>query len=263
MSKIDLTIPSLGDKFVDLRGILPGDAFSWSWERPLSSVNFLAIHHSGSDDQNPQDIANYHINTNNWGGIGYHFLVSDKGLVYYVGDISTARSSVVNLNDQILGIALMGNFILGKEPSDEQIQATKKLCEALINNQDLSNLTSWNCVKGHKELPNQKTNCPSDTWDEWKEKITGGIEPKAAPQLADSYNNQVENLKASLEAMTKELLSMQETLGQKELQINDLRKSLNSKTLQNGQEKNMDHTLTIIGGLINLYKVVFLPRKVD
>lgn len=177
MSKTDLNIPSLAEKFIDLRSVIPGDNYNWSWIRPLSQVNYLAIHHSaGPDTQTPDEIANYHINSNGWGGIGYHFLISKDGSVYYVGDISTARANVANLNEQVIGICLIGNFTQGKLPTDEQYLSAHNLCEFFINNYpDLSNVTSWEAVKGHKELPGQATTCPGDNWPNWRPKIISAI----------------------------------------------------------------------------------------
>lgn len=173
MAKIDLVIPVLGNKFVDLRDTIPGDSFNWSWVRPLSQVNYLAIHHSAtSDTQTPFEIANLHILGNGWGGIGYHFVISKVGIVYYVGDISTARANVANLNEEVIGICLVGNFT-DSMPSDEQINSTRLLCEFFINNfPTLPNINSWNTLMGHNELPGQSTPCPGTTWDFWKTKIT-------------------------------------------------------------------------------------------
>src|SRR5206468_3619949 len=112
--------------------------FNWNWIRTLEQVNFLAIHHTASEDtQTPQEIANYHINQNGWGGIGYHFLIAKDGTIFYVGDILTARANVANLNEQVIGIALIGNFTQGKIPSSEQIDSAHKLCEFFINYKDL------------------------------------------------------------------------------------------------------------------------------
>lgn len=176
MARTDLSIPTLGSKFVDIRDTLPGDSFNWSWVRPLSQVKYLAIHHSASPDtQTPTEIANYHINNNGWGGIGYHFVISKDGTVYYVGDISTARANVANLNEQVLGICLIGNFTSGKIPTDAQLDSVHKLCNFFINSYpDLINLNSWDVVMGHKELPGQSTTCPSDSWPSWREKIVQG-----------------------------------------------------------------------------------------
>lgn len=178
MARTDLTIVSLGSKFIDIRDSIPGDSFNWSWIRPFSVVKYLAIHHSASPDtQTPSEIANYHINDNSWGGIGYHFVITKDGVVYYAGDIATARANVSNLNDQVIGICLIGNFMEGRIPTNEQIDSAHKLCDFFINNYpDLVNLNSWNVVMGHKELPGQSTACPGDSWLSWKPKVVSGIQ---------------------------------------------------------------------------------------
>lgn len=173
MARTDLSVPVLGNKFVDIRETIPGDSFNWSWTRPLSQVNYLAIHHTaGPDTQTPNEIALYHINNNGWTGVGYHFLISKDGTVYYVGDISTARANVSNLNEQVLGICLIGSFISGRQPTSAQIDSVAKLCDFFISNYpSLENVTSWDSVRGHKELPGQSTACPGDAWPIWRVKI--------------------------------------------------------------------------------------------
>ncbi len=165
MAKIDLSIPTLGNKFFDLRGSLPGDCYNWNWVRPLSQVQYLVIHHSASYDQTPKEIADFHINNNGWGGIGYHFLIDKKGQVFYVGDLSTARANVADMNEKVIGLCLIGNFTSGRVPTPKQLSSAQKLCKFLITNYpDLY-------VKGHKELPNQKTICPGDNWQIWKKEL--------------------------------------------------------------------------------------------
>jgi len=186
MAKIDLNIPSLGSKFVDIRDTIPGDSYNWSWVRPLNQVNFLAIHHTaGPDTQTPNQIANFHINSNGWGGVGYHFLIDKNGIVYYVGDISTARANVANLNDQVLGICLIGNFTSGRAPTNSQLDSANKLCDFFINNYpNLPNVASWDKVRGHKDLPGQSTACPGDNWVSWRGKLVsggGGTTPPPTP----------------------------------------------------------------------------------
>lgn len=176
MAKIDLIIPSLGNKFIDLRDSLPGNAYSWSWERSLSEIKYLAIHHSvASDTQTPVQIANFHIQSNGWGGIGYHFVIAKDGVVYYVGDLSTARANVAKLNEAVIGICLIGNFMSGRVPTEEQLNSAKVLCDFFINiYPDLPNLNGWDSVRGHKELSGQSTTCPGDNWPLWKTKIVSG-----------------------------------------------------------------------------------------
>ncbi len=217
----NLSIPSLGAKFVDLRDSLPGDSYNWSWIRQLSQVNYLAIHHSaGSDTQTPEEIADYHITDHGWGGIGYHFLIAKDGVVYYVGDIGTARANVVNLNEQVIGICLIGNFTSGRTPTEEQIDSTHKLCEALINYPELSNVNSWEALKSHKSLPGQATVCPGDD-DSWMNKIISPREiifnqPLTQSQEVLNLRLQVDSLQTTLATVNQQLIFLQEALAEKD-----------------------------------------------
>lgn len=330
MAKIDLNIPTLTNQFIDLRDSIPGDSYNWSWVRLLSQVNYLAIHHTaGPPSQTPNEIANYHINNNGWGGIGYHFLIGPDGTVYYVGDISTARANVANLNEQVLGICLIGNFTQGRKPTQQQINSAQKLCEFFIfNYPDLTNVTAWDKVKGHKELPGQSTACPGDNWPAVKVEIVGGsnpststppVSPPSLPtpnndrgaQITELYRNvlgrdadmgglqtytnslltveqiamsmitsaehrelirlskdalalksQVGSLQITLGSVNQQLITLQETLLLREQEINDLKARVNNQPPQPQiPETPPDHSLTIVGALINLYKFIFPPRK--
>lgn len=262
MSKIDLTIPSLENKFIDLRDKILGDAYNFSWERNLSQVNYLAIHHTGgADTQTPQEIAEIHVTKNGWGGIGYHFLISKNGEVFYVGDISTARANVANLNEQVLGIGLIGNFVQGLTPSPQQLDSAHKLCEFLINFELLPNITAWDKVRGHKELPGQTTSCPGDNWEAWRIQIVEGFSQNRNEGFVfnasqtPTLQSQVESLQASLAALNQQKISLQETLAQREQEIISLKQKS-----QQAPAKD-DQTLTVVGVLINLYKILFPPRE--
>lgn len=263
MAKTDLTIPFLGEQFIDLRQILPGDAYNWSWERPLAQVNYLAIHSTnGPDTQTPQDIARVHININGWAGIGYHFLIDKAGLVYYVGDISTARANVANLNEQVIGIGLIGNFVSGVLPSKQQLDSAHKLCEFLLNYPNLPSVRSWDKLRGHKELPNQTTNCPGDNWDSWRIQIVEGIpqeEVTPSPKM-DFLQDQVDNLQVSLATLNQQVISLQEVIQEKDQQIKMLKES-DTPIHRYTDTLKTDSTLTIVGALINLYKFVFPPGE--
>lgn len=271
MAKTDLFIPSLGDVFIDLRDSLSGDAYNWSWERPLAQVNYLAIHSTnGPDTQTPQEIADNHININGWEGIGYHFLIDKEGVVYYVGDISTARANVANLNGQVIGIGLIGNFVQGMLPTREQLDNAHKLCEFLLNYPNLPSVRSWDKLRGHKELPNQATNCPGDDWDQWRIQIVEGLpllqEPAVPQNLTDEntqlLQSQVDSLQTSLASVNQRVISLQEALQQRDQQISELKKSASESPIYRHTDiPKTDTTLTIVGALINLYKFVFPPGK--
>jgi hypothetical protein len=338
MAQTNLTIPTLGNKFIDLRDPIPGDSYNWSWVRPLSQVNYLAIHHTaGPDTQTPNEIANFHINNNGWGGIGYHFLIGKNGEVYYVGDISTARANVANLNEQVLGICLIGNFTQGRVPTEAQLDSANKLCEFFINNYpDLVNVNSWDKVRGHKELPGQSTMCPGDNWPQWRIQIVEGVQPSPetpptqpqpssnrGAQISDLYRmilgrdpdmgglqaytnspmtieqilismatssehrtliengkrvpelvSQINGLQTSLASINQQIITLRETLQEREAEIKSLKAQIVSTPVSPSMPPSPpvdnapavpapDNTLTIVGALINLYKFLFPAKKVE
>jgi hypothetical protein len=191
MGNFPISVPELGRKFVDYRSTIFGDSFNWSWVRPLLQVQYLAIHHSaGPDTQTPDDIAAYHVRSRGWGGIGYHFVISKDGTVYYVGDITTARANVLNMNHLVLGICLIGNFTGGNNPSNEQINSAHLLsAKLLFNTPELPNVNGWEDVKGHKDF--SPTACPGDAWPTIRQSIinaTGGIDAsKRSQEITDLY----------------------------------------------------------------------------
>ncbi len=181
MGNFPFQVPSLGNKFIDYRQQVPGDSFNWSWTRPLSQVQYLVIHHSaGPTTQTPDDIANFHINVRGWGGVGYHFIISADGTVYYVGDLTTARANVKNMNQLVIGICLIGNFMNGNEPTDAQISSAHELCaQLLFRTPELSNVTSWQNIRGHQQLG--QTACPGQDWSTWRQQIVSVNPPSSNP----------------------------------------------------------------------------------
>ena len=163
MSNIALHIQDLIDRglWVDYRGPIWGDSYNWSWNRKADEVKYVVIHHSvTSHDATPDDIALLH-KARGWGGIGYHFVITKNGTVYYVGDVGTARANVLNMNEKVIGICLIGDFTKHL-PSDEQIVSAHYLCKFFIDNAQWPNVKSWEDIVGHKEL--QATACPGTSW---------------------------------------------------------------------------------------------------
>ncbi len=152
-----------GIDFVDYRIPIWGDSYNWSWNRKLNEVKYLVIHHTVTPHgATPDDIALLH-KVRGWGGVGYHFIITKDGTVYYVGDIGTARANVKDMNEQVIGIALIGDFTKHL-PSDKQIISAHKLCQFLIENYPaLENITGWDkMLVGHKDL--LATACPGSSW---------------------------------------------------------------------------------------------------
>lgn len=170
MANTPLHIPALVERqrFIDYRQQVRGNSFNWSWNRRPDEVLYLVVHHSVTEaNKEPRaqvdEIADIHVDTRGWGGIGYHFVITDDGTAWYVGDVGTARANVKNINEKVIGICLVGDFTQ-HNPTDEQILSAHDLCQFFLSQHSVwPKLHSWEAsVRGHKEL--QSTACPGTSW---------------------------------------------------------------------------------------------------
>lgn len=174
MSNITLNIQELGNKYEDVRATCWGNSYSWDFERNLSQVVKLAIHHSVTNPQGKtgkqqvDEIGEIHKNRG-WAGYGYHLIIDTNGKVWYVGDIGTGRANIANHNEKIIGICLIGDFTKHL-PTASQIHSTHILTKFfLFNYPSLPNVTKWEDVIGHKEAVSlwgntTATACPGTNW---------------------------------------------------------------------------------------------------
>lgn len=148
--------------WVDYRDPIWGDSYNWSWNRATHEVEWVVYHHTVTGkDATPDDIALLH-KARGWGGIGYHFVITWDGTVYYVGDVGTARANVLNKNEKVIGISMIGDFTQ-HNPSDAQIISAHHLGQFFLDAQAWPQLKTWdNSIRGHKEL--QATACPGTYW---------------------------------------------------------------------------------------------------
>ena len=136
--------------------------------RALSAIRNLVIHHSAAPASvGPRRIAAYHVKTKGWPGIGYHFLISEKGIIFQGNTLETISNHAVQANSRGVGICFLGNFTKVVPPPD-QLRAGAHLVAWLMQelNIDLEG------VKGHREF--MDTACPGDQWlagKKWKQML--------------------------------------------------------------------------------------------
>jgi N-acetylmuramoyl-L-alanine amidase len=108
-------------------------------------VEYLVIHHSLTKDGNVNDweaIRKYHINTNKWLDIGYHFgieKINDKYIIQKGRSEKTvgAHTKEQGMNKKSLGICVVGNFDL-YEPDEKTFNLLIALCTQLCLKYKLS-----------------------------------------------------------------------------------------------------------------------------
>ncbi|MCD5325526.1 MULTISPECIES: peptidoglycan recognition protein family protein [Pontibacillus] len=132
-------------KLVDLRGKTARDG---EYKRvALENKTEIAIHHSLTDEGDSEAFARYHVNTNQWPGIGYHFVILKDGTIEWNHDLDRISYHVGSANKRAVGICVVGDFRY-YEPTPEQKKALKSLHEALKQE-----MTSYERTLGHNEFP--------------------------------------------------------------------------------------------------------------
>ena len=121
------------------------------------TVKFIGIHHDGSTNATLKSVLKYHIKTNGWGDIAYHFIIDKKGRIYEGRSLERAsdtnnvfKSYGEERLSRIVNILLLGNYNTEKIKSDSpQMQSAKFLVSYLYLKYPLVTLDS---IRGHRDF---------------------------------------------------------------------------------------------------------------
>jgi hypothetical protein len=128
--------------------------------RQLKAITHLCIHHSAVSGAVPvEHVAQYHVETQGWPGIGYHYYVKPDGTIYQTQHLETMSWHVSHNNDYTVGICVSGDFTYAPPPQI-QIDAAAYLSAWLMQELKIPEKN----ILGHKEFPNNDTSCPGETW---------------------------------------------------------------------------------------------------
>lgn len=140
----------------DCRQKLAGHAVKKYSLRPLSSITHIAIHHSLTVTGSAEAFARYHVSTNGWPGIGYHFVIEQNGRIRWCHDPEVKSYHVGHSNSYALGVCLTGDFRQAP-PTEAQAQSLRVLLKKLTKDLDVQVQN----IRGHSEFPGyQWKECP-------------------------------------------------------------------------------------------------------
>lgn len=128
-------------------------------------------------------IKNYHIQTNGWYDIGYHFIIFPDGQIMAGRDIDRVPASAAGFNTGAIAIACIGNFDKGHDhiTASQLIALVYTIIMVLVSN----GLKSDSIVYHH--WMNAAKSCPGDNF------LNFGNSPKAyensLKQLVDNNIN--------------------------------------------------------------------------
>lgn len=102
----------------------------------------VIIHHTGKN-KTIQSLIDNHVRKQHYSSIGYHFMISKKGTIYYSRDLKSAGAHTYGYNKNAIGIALFGNFD-EVEPSQKQLDSLNNLIESLKENFEIKTIFGHN-----------------------------------------------------------------------------------------------------------------------
>ncbi len=77
---------------------------------PLGPIKRLIVHHSASPlTTTIEDIQKWHVEENGWDDVGYHFVISQIGIVYRGRDLAYQGAHARGNNNDSIGVCLVGN----------------------------------------------------------------------------------------------------------------------------------------------------------
>jgi len=153
------------------------------------TTDLIIIHHAaalyktqtGAEDV--QAVANYHVNTKKWPGIGYQCCLAEEengGPVarYDVSNPLLQRAHIFGLNDRAIGVSCLTNFT--GMPEVKWVEALAIVVEEWAQRWPAAQ------VVGHGEvaLPGHGTLCPGPLWLKWKPDLLHMI---GKPHISAAY----------------------------------------------------------------------------
>lgn len=160
--------------------------------RDKKAIKKLIIHHTGVPASiTTERIAAFNVTKNGWPGIGFHYVITEDGVIQQTNALETIAYHAGSDNDTGIGIAFAGEFS-HTAPTSAQISRGGHLIAWLLNSLSLPP----NAVLAHKDVADSP--CPGKEWDSgqnWRtlllqavqNKLTGGAST-GAPVSDKTYH---------------------------------------------------------------------------
>lgn len=127
------------------------------WVRTLykrSTTKYIVIHHTAStSDLTIKDIERIHLNED-YAGVGYHFFIDKKGIIWRGRPIDTIGSHALPINSISVGVCVSGNFVI-EQPNQKQLDSLKEIINFLKQKYPNAVIISHSQVKETKECKDE------------------------------------------------------------------------------------------------------------
>lgn len=132
----------------------------YKFKKPLRDPILQTFFHCSDSDlpehDNLETITEWHVEGNGWDDIGYHFVITQDGIVHLGRSLEVQPAAQYPFNKHTIAICLTGrhNF------TEAQQKSLKKLCK------QIDKAYKGMRFRGHKEVDPNRT-CPNFDYREW------------------------------------------------------------------------------------------------
>lgn len=173
-------------KFKDVRFTLTRHRTKKFPIRSINELTDIAIHHSltrqGLSGSNAEGYARFHVNSHDWPGIGYSYVIEPDGTIKFANEIHHRTYHVGNSNNFSVGIVLSGDFRY-EEPTTAQAESLRLLVARLQKA-----YPQLKRVRSHDEFPGYswKACCEFN----YRQILSQKVEQVKAQSLGEKYTVQ-------------------------------------------------------------------------
>jgi hypothetical protein len=156
----------------DVIGQLPHHPAQHYLTRERNTISAVIVHHSAVPaNLDARQIARYHVESNHWPGIGYHFFIGPDGHIQQTEPLDAISYHAGDVGNRLgVGVCLAGNFT-DQPPPKAQLTATAQLLAWLLDQLSLP----IEAIHGHCDY--RPTQCPGLTWPfGWRNTLLDGIQ---------------------------------------------------------------------------------------
>lgn len=138
--------------------------------RDTSTVDRIVIHQTDSEDMgdfSPYYTANYHVDNNDWAGIGYHYYIIDDGTIYQTNPDNVISYHASGYNSRSISVVITGLHRCSATDENYEILNDKKYNALIYTLAKLSNryMLPSSAIIGHTETGSPKS-CPNLNMDQ-------------------------------------------------------------------------------------------------
>lgn len=136
----------------------------------MRPVKYIVLHCTATPQNTTvESIKNYWKNTLGWKSPGYHFMIKADGEVVNILPIEQISNGVAGYNTPSIHISYIGGIDAKKKAIDNRTEAQKASQIKLLK--ELKKKFPNAEIKGHRDFPNVKKDCPSFDVKTWLKQI--------------------------------------------------------------------------------------------